>query len=230
MSGMWSRQPGTKSQLRASMLAMQESPPPRRQVPGDISHAVHHQKKIMREEDGTREAPGASPTQGEPQATKLALIEENRGRARDATSDQEGQQSRERSSSKPGRRSSSWCGGGRQRTPAKGPADQGRVPANQGRGPGLPPRDPKDPWGKKKKEENIHSASFGSKGSQAEKDEISLLKKQIEEQEKANMRLERLLRETQNQLITLKTEKGPAEAPKKCNTQITPPAPVPASS
>lgn len=171
-----------------------------------------------------------APTQGEPQASKSAPIEENRGRARDATSDQAGQQSRERSSSRPGRRSSSWSGGGRQQNPAKGPADQGRGPANQGQGPGLPPRDPKDPWGKKKKEENIHSVSFGSKGSQAEKDEISLLKKEIEEQKKANMRLERLLRETQNHLIALKTDKGPAEAPKKCNTQITPPASVPASS
>ncbi|KAH7977262.1 hypothetical protein HPB49_000227 [Dermacentor silvarum] len=169
-----------------------------------------------------------APTQGEPQVTKSAPIEENRGRARDATSDQAGQQSRERSSSRPGRRSSSWSGGGRQQTPAKGPADQSRGPANQGRGPGLPPRDPKDPWGKKKKE-NILSVSFDSKGSQAEKEEISLLKKEIQEQKKANMRLERLLRETQNQLIELKTEKGPAEAPKKCNTQITP-APVPASS
>ncbi|KAH7937054.1 hypothetical protein HPB49_007571 [Dermacentor silvarum] len=84
-----------------------------------------------------------APTQGEPQATTSAPIEENRGRARDATSDQAGQQSRERSSSRPGR------------------------------------RDPKDPWGEKNKEENIHSVSFGSKGSQAEKDEISLLKKQI---------------------------------------------------
>ncbi|KAH7974045.1 hypothetical protein HPB49_008829 [Dermacentor silvarum] len=128
-----------------------------------------------------------APTQGEPQASKSAPIEENRGRARDATSDQAGQQSRERSISRAGRRSSSWFGGGCQQNPAKGPADQGRGPANQGRGPGLPPRDPKDPWGKKKKEENIHSVSFGSKGSQAEKDEISLLKKEIEEQKKENM-------------------------------------------
>nr|XP_054919217.1 uncharacterized protein LOC126547804 [Dermacentor andersoni]XP_054919218.1 uncharacterized protein LOC126547804 [Dermacentor andersoni]XP_054919219.1 uncharacterized protein LOC126547804 [Dermacentor andersoni]XP_054919220.1 uncharacterized protein LOC126547804 [Dermacentor andersoni]XP_054919221.1 uncharacterized protein LOC126547804 [Dermacentor andersoni] len=84
-----------------------------------------------------------APTQGKPQATTSAPREEHRGKARDATRDK----ARARSSSRAGRRSSSWSGGGRQQTPAKWPADQGR-------GPGLPPRDPKDPWGKKKKEEN----------------------------------------------------------------------------
>ncbi|KAH7949061.1 hypothetical protein HPB49_004631 [Dermacentor silvarum] len=129
-------------------------------------------KRLWEEKMGQEKLHAQAPTQGEPQATTSAPTEENRDRAREATSDLAGQQLRERSSSRVKRMSSSWSRGSRQHTPAKGPADQGRRP-------GLPPRDPKDPWRKKKKEENIHSVSFGSKGSLAEKDEISLLKKEM---------------------------------------------------